>query len=42
MNDEEETVEAVYGLDGMKLGTMRQGVNIVRQKDGTVKKIWKK
>ena len=42
MNDEEETVEAVYGLDGMKLGTMRQGINIVRQKDGTVKKIWKK
>lgn len=42
MNDEEETVEAVYGLDGMKLGTMRHGVNIVRQKDGTVKKIWKK
>lgn len=42
MDDEEETVEAVYGLDGMKLGTMRQGVNIVRQKDGTVKKVWKK
>lgn len=42
MNDEEETVEAVYGLDGMKLGTMRQGINIVRQKDGTVKKVWKK
>lgn len=42
MNDEEETVEAVYGLDGMKLGTMRHGVNIVRQKDGTVKKVWKK
>ncbi|MGN0217426.1 MAG: hypothetical protein ACI4AJ_03035, partial [Bacteroidaceae bacterium] len=42
MDDEEETVEAVYRLDGMKLGTMRHGVNIVRQKDGTVKKVWKK
>ncbi len=42
MNDDEETVEAVYGLDGIKLGTMRHGVNIVRQKDGTVKKVWKK
>ncbi|MGN0234302.1 MAG: hypothetical protein ACI4B5_07785 [Bacteroidaceae bacterium] len=40
--DDGEAVEAVYGLDGMKLGTMRQGVNIVRQKDGTVKKVWKK
>ncbi len=40
--EDEEAVEAVYGLDGMKLGTMKKGVNIVRQKDGTVKKVWKK
>lgn len=40
--EDEEAVETVYGLDGMKLGTMKKGVNIVRQKDGTVKKVWKK
>lgn len=40
--EDEEAMEAVYGLDGMKLGTMKKGVNIVRQKDGTVKKVWKK
>lgn len=33
--------EEVFGIDGMRLPEMRKGINIVRQKDGSVKKIVK-
>ena len=34
--------EAVYSIDGRKLGRMAKGLNIVRNSDGTVSKILKK
>ena len=33
--------EEVFGIDGMRLPEMRKGINIVRQKDGSVRKIVK-
>ena len=33
--------EEVFGIDGMRLPEMRRGINIVRQKDGSVRKIVK-
>ena len=32
---------AVFGIDGMRLPEMKKGINIVRQKDGSVRKIVK-
>ena len=32
----------IFGLDGIKLGSMKQGVNIVRMKDGSVRKVMKR
>ena len=34
--------EAVYSIDGRKLGRMAKGLNIVRNSDGSVSKILKK
>ncbi|MDE6291992.1 MAG: hypothetical protein K2M16_10715, partial [Muribaculaceae bacterium] len=34
--------EAVYSIDGRKLGRMAKGLNIVRNADGSVSKILKK
>lgn len=36
-----DAVEEVFGIDGMRLPEMRKGINIVRQKDGSVRKIVK-
>lgn len=36
-----QTEESIYGLDGTRLPEMRKGINIVRQKDGSVRKIVK-
>lgn len=33
---------AIFGIDGIRLGSMRQGVNIVRTKDGSVRKVMKR
>lgn len=33
--------EEVFGIDGMRLPEMKKGINIVRQKDGSVRKILK-
>jgi hypothetical protein len=33
--------EEVFGVDGMRLPEMKKGINIVRQKDGSVRKIVK-
>ena len=33
--------EEVFGIDGMRLPEMKKGINIVRQKDGSVRKIVK-
>lgn len=33
--------EEMFGIDGMRLPEMRKGINIVRQKDGSVRKIVK-
>lgn len=33
---------AIFGLDGIRLGSMRQGVNIVRTKDASVRKVMKR
>jgi hypothetical protein len=33
--------EEVFGIDGMRLPEMRKGINIVRQKDGSVRRIVK-
>lgn len=33
---------AIFGIDGIRLGSMRQGVNIVRMKDGSVRKVMKR
>lgn len=33
--------EEVFGIDGMRLPEMRKGINILRQKDGSVRKIVK-
>lgn len=32
----------IFGLDGIRLGSMKQGVNIVRMKDGSVRKVMKR
>jgi len=36
------TATAIYDLNGVRLNTMKSGVNIVRYSDGTVKKVMKK
>lgn len=33
---------SIFGIDGIRLGSMRQGVNIVRTKDGSVRKVMKR
>ena len=35
----ENSVKAYYRLDGRRTSTLQKGLNIVRQEDGTVKKI---
>lgn len=36
-----QTEEGIYGLDGVQQNQLRKGINIVRQKDGSVRKILK-
>ena len=36
-----QTEEDIYGLDGIQQNQLRKGINIVRQKDGSVRKIVK-
>lgn len=36
-----QTEEGIYGLDGIQQNQLRKGINIVRQKDGSVRKIVK-
>lgn len=36
-----QTEEGIYGLDGIQQNQLRKGINIVRQKDGSVRKILK-
>lgn len=36
-----QTEEGIYGLDGVQQNQLRKGINIVRQKDGSVRKIVK-
>lgn len=32
--------EAIYGIDGRRLPKLQKGVNIVRQSDGTTRKVY--
>ena len=36
-----QTEESIFGLDGVRQNELRKGINIVRQKDGSVRKILK-
>lgn len=38
-DDTSTETESIYGIDGVKRNTLQPGLNIVRMKDGTVKKI---
>ena len=40
--DENQEPEAIYSIDGKQLKQMQRGLNIVKMKNGTVKKILKK
>ena len=33
--------QAIYSVDGVRRGTLRPGINIVRSSDGTIRKIWR-
>lgn len=33
--------QTIYSVDGKRVSTLQKGINIVRMKDGTVRKIWK-
>ncbi len=37
----ESEVEAIYGTDGRRYETLQPGLNIIRMKNGQVKKVWK-
>ena len=34
-----QTVVGIYSLDGMKLNSLRKGINIIKMSDGSVKKV---
>lgn len=36
-----QTVEGIFGLDGVRQNELRKGINIVKTKDGTVRKVLK-
>ena len=38
--DAQDGQEAIYGIDGRKHDTLQPGLNIIRMKNGTVKKVW--
>lgn len=38
-NDDNTSISAIYSLDGNKFATMRKGINIVKMKNGTIKKV---
>lgn len=39
--DTDTTPEAIYGIDGRRYETLQPGLNIIRMKNGQVKKVWK-
>mgnify|MGYP002623732082 CR=1 FL=1 len=38
--DPQNGQEAIYGIDGRQYDTLQPGLNIIRMKNGTVKKVW--
>ena len=34
-----QTVVGIYSLDGVKLNSLRKGINIIKMSDGSVKKV---
>ena len=41
-NEDKDAIEQIYTIDGKSIDVMKRGLNIIRMKDGTAKKVWVK
>ena len=41
-NEDKDAIEQIYTIDGKPTDVMQRGLNIIRMKDGTTKKVWVK
>jgi len=41
-NEDNDAIEQIYTIDGKPIDVIQRGLNIIRMKDGTTKKVWVK